>query len=307
MKKFLLIFLCIFLFTNCSSVVKNNTLVGVNINETEVETLPVTADLAVSEQKTKGEAIGYVTDIDILAKEAIAKALGQEPPSVDKPDVLVGINAFTEVDGANLKVVFTGYPAYYTNFRTATKADSLRLSMVNAAPNQLENKLETRDKPDESEGEWYFSVKYQFGDGFGWGIGAGKSWPSNLLHGDFFIGGEIEEGGLLSPWKDDDKDWDYMGLGGSLNIGVVYEELPNDLKLVGGLSAGFWYSNYDYESSYYYDYGYGGYYVSDYYSYDSEDIMIGPFVKVRWHGLEAGIRLLFGSDSDFQFALGYTF
>jgi hypothetical protein len=277
MKRFLLIFLCLFLFVGCSSVVKTNTLVGADIKEIEMETLPLTADLAVSEQKTRGEAIGLVTDINTLSKEALAKALGQEPPSVDKPDVLVGINVFTEVDGTNLKVIFTGYPAYYTNFRTATEADSLRLSMVNssALPGY---KPEIEDKQDGIGGEWYFSVKYQFGDGFGWGIGAGKSWPSNLLHGDFFLGGEIEERGVLSPWKNDG-DWG-NGLGLSFNIGGVYGELPHDLKLVSGLSAGL---------------------------YSGNSIMLSPFVKLRWHGLEAGFRLLFGRDTDFQFALGYTF
>jgi hypothetical protein len=302
MKRYLLIFLCFFLLMSCSSVVKTNTLVGTGVDGTEIETLPVTADLAVSEQRARGEATGKITDIGNLTKEALAKALGQEPPSVDKYDALVGLNAFTEVDGTDIKVILTGYPAYYTNFRTATETDSLRLSMVNATP-RYENKPEANSKPKGGiGGEWYYSMKYQFGDGFGWGIGAGKSWPSNLLRGDFFLGFEIEEMGLLSPWKNENPELvnDFFGLGSSFNIGGVYGELPHDLKLVGGLSAGFWFSEYDYEYTDYYGY-------IDYDTHTDAAILFGPFAKVRWHGLEAGFRLLFGSDTDFQFALGYTF
>jgi len=301
MKRLLLIFLCFFLLTGCS-VVKTNTLVGVDINETEIEILPVTADLAISEQKTRGEAIGKIADLNNLTKEALAKALGQEPPSTNMPDVLVGLSAFTEVDGTDLKVILTGYPAYYTNFRTAKAADSLRLNMLNSGASPI-YKPEIREAREDGS-EWYFSMKYQFGDGFGWGLGAGKSWPSNLLHGDFFFGLEIEEMGL-SPWKYEDmKNVEEMfGLGGSLNVGGVYGELPNDIKLVGGLSAGVWFSKYWYE--YRYENRYGGY---DYYgdTHSEFDIMLGPFIKGRWHGLEAGIRLLFGSSSEFQFAIGYT-
>jgi hypothetical protein len=307
MKRLLLIFLCFFLLTGCSSVVKNNTLTGVDINETEIEILPVTADLAVSEQRTRGEATGKITDINNLTKEALAKALGQEPPSTNMPDVLVGLNAFTEVNGTDLKVILTGYPAYYTNFRTAKAADSLRLNMLNSGASPI-YKPEIKEAHEDG-GEWYFSIKYQFGDGFGWGLGAGKSWPSNLLQGDFFFGLEIEESGILSPWKYEDmKNVDEIfGLGGSLNVGGVYGELPYDLKLVGGLSAGFWWSEYSYE--YWRENSYSWYPGNGYWDYDSHDeydIMVGPFVKGRWHGLEAGFRLLFGSSSEIQFAIGYT-
>jgi len=283
--------------------VKTNTIAGVSVGETEMETLPVTADLAVSEQKTRGEATGKVANVKEIYAEAIAKALGQEPPSANNPDVLVGQHAFTEVDGTDLKVVLTGYPAYYTNFRTATKTDSLRLNMFNSGAPSIAYRGEKSDgKRHEDSSEWYFSVKYQFGDGFGWGIGAGKSWPSNLLQGDFIFGLEIEEMGFLSPWKNE-KDIEWFGLGGSLNAGGIYGELPYNLKLVYGLSAGFWFSEYRYESIYNYGYGYYG----TYHSADEDyAILFGPFAKVRWHGLEAGFRLFFGSDTDFQFALGFT-
>jgi len=304
MKRILLIFLCVFLLMSCSSVVKTNTLAGVDISETEIEVLPITADLTISEQKTKGEATGKIADLNDLTKEALAKALGQEPPSANMPDVLVGVNAFTEVDGADLKVILTGYPAYYTNFRTARAADSLRLNMFNSGAPPIIYNSENKPKAAASqiEGEWYFSMKYQFGDGFGWGIGTGKTWPSKQF-GDLFFGLEIEERGIISPWKNE-KDIEWFGLGGSLNAGGTYGDLPYDLKLVYGLSAGFWFSECSYERPYV-----SGYYNTVSYEYDTvtdQLIMVGPLVKLRWHGLEAGLRLLFGSDTDFQFALGFT-
>jgi len=308
MKKYLLIFLCSFLLASCSSTVKNNTLGGIEVSETEMEILPVAADLKVLDQKVTGEVTGKRSDDrdGRFYSEAIAKALGQESPSVDKPDVLVGLNKFTEVDGDNLKLTVTGYPAYYINFRTATKEDSLRLSILNTGARSTMHVGEFTGKPGDepkgAEGNWYFSIKHTFGDGFGWGLGTGKSYPSDLLQGDIFFGLEVEEMGILSPWKNENDNVDLFGLGGSLNVGGVYGKLPYDLKVVGGLSAGFWYSEAEYEVHVYSPWG--GY--TDTESDDTSNILVGPFVKVRWHGLEAGIRLLFGSDTDFQFALGFT-
>jgi hypothetical protein len=283
MKKFLLIFLC-FLFMSCSSVVKNNTLIGTQI-KTEIETLPVTADLAVSEQKARGEATGPVTDINDLAKEALAKALGQDPPSVGNYDVLVGQNAFTEVDGTNIKVILTGYPAYYTNFRTATKEDSLRLNMVDADRREVkhENESEPASKP-ASKSEWYFSLKYHFGDGYGWGTGIGKRWQN------VFFGVEGDQGGFIEDEKT-------KGIGGGLTLGGVYDALPYQLKLVFGSSAGFWFT----ETEYWYN------------SYKRKTYLLTPFVKLRWHGLETGFRMFTGlgltddSDTDLYFTIGFTF
>jgi len=288
---------------SCSSAVKTNTLIGAGIDGTEIEILPVTADLIVSEQRVRGEVTGKTTDNQFnLVKESLAKALGQEPPSVDKPDALVGANWFTEVDGANIKLIVTGYPAYYTNFRTATKTDSLRLNMFNSGAPAVIFGGENRPKvaaASQIGGEWYYSVKYQFGDGFGWGIGAGKSWQNKQL-GELFFGLEFEESGFLSPWKNEGNIIEIFGLGGSLNLGGVYEKLPYDLKLVYGLSAGFWSSQFEYEYTTIY-----GYTEEDYRT--DQAVLLGPLVKLRWHGLEAGFRLLFGSgDSDFQFSLGFT-
>jgi predicted small secreted protein len=99
----------------------------------EITTLPITADLTVSEQKTIGEAEGLYTETEILTKEAIAKALGQNPPKVEGPDVLVGIEVSTEQWGKDIKVTVTGYPAWYTNFRTAIPGDSALLVIPSTA------------------------------------------------------------------------------------------------------------------------------------------------------------------------------
>lgn len=325
MKKYLLILLCLFLLMGCASSVKTNTLVGVGVGETEIQTLPVTADLAVSDRKVIVEVNGKVTNLNGLTQEALAKALGQEQPSVNSPDVLVGQHSFTESNGNDIKVTLTGYPAWYTNFRTATRADSLRLNMVSSGPTP-DNKPKVGNVV--SGGDWYFNIKYQFGDYFGWGLGVGKVWPSSLLKGEFFAGLEFEEGNLLSPWKESCDDyWESSyhcsqgSLGGGINIGGIYGELPNDLKLVYGLSLGFWFSrnSKDYQLI---DPLTGW---STYVDENKEEYLFaGPFVKLRWNGLELGLRLLLGTSESrtygyggdnyndesaarFQFSIGYTY
>ena len=72
----------------------------------------------VSEQQRVGEATGASIDSDRLLREAIAKALGQDPPTVDGADILVGRNVFVVQKGSSVTVTVTGYPAWYTNFRS---------------------------------------------------------------------------------------------------------------------------------------------------------------------------------------------
>jgi len=283
MKKILLIFLCFCLFTGCSTAVKTSTLVGLDINKTEVETLPVTADLAISEQKARGEANGKVTELNSLIQEAKAKALGQDVPSVDKPDVLIGSNAFTETSGADLKVIVTGYPAYYTNFRTATKEDSLRLNIVDASPI-----IRGGEGKSKGNSKWYFSVKYHFGEGFGLGTGFGVETASGFL-----LGLEADQGGFI---EDDDKK--YKGAGGGLTVGKIHDGLPNDLQLVYGSSIGFWIK--EREIPYMTTWG------PDY-RYEDESHVLAPFVKLRWHSFEAGLRMFMIPNSDLYLTIGYTF
>jgi len=305
MKKYLLIFLCFFLLTSCSSVKIGNTLVAWVPNESEIEVLPVTADLLVSEQKVRGEATGIVTERDGVIKIAVANALGADSLgqlTVDKPDEFIG-NVFTERDGADFKAVVSGYPVYYTNFRTATKTDSLRLNILRSGTPTIiynsENKPKSSEDLQKSSSEWYFSLEYHFGDGFGWGVGSGIRNSVNLWNGGIFYGLKVEECGILSPWKPENENVDLFGVGGGLNFGAD-ASLPYAFKLVGGLAAGFWYLEAEYDDGHYND--------SDYYY----KVLWGPFVKLRWHGLEAGLRVLFGSKDlggadDLQFTLGFTF
>ena len=280
------------LITSCSSVIKTNTLASVEI-ESEVETLPLTADLVVSEQKTRGEASGKVGSKNRLEREALAMALGQIPPSADKPDVLVGVNYFTEVQGSELKIMLTGYPAYYTNFRTATEKDSLRLGMVSTK--QVGKAVSSqayveKPKKEKQERRWrgYFSFRYHIDDAFGFGLEAGMFWPSG-----FFMSFEAVEAFSNCNLHAKDK-YGFnlevcLGGGGNLNFGNRFE-MPNQSQIDVGLSVGVWGVDYVYEELRIYD---GRNYQE--YDYDLEKFYFGgPFVKAQWDVFEIGYRMLLG-------------
>lgn len=306
MKKILLLAFFVFLFAGCATV-KNNSLVNIDV-EANVEALPITADLAVSEQRVSGEAVGLFKDRRELEREALAKALGQSPPSVDKADVLVGANVFTEHNGQDYKIVFTGYPAYYTNFRTATREDSLRLNLL--APDNKQamslryGSMMMMPPPQDStvakaqKGRYYATAKYSIlEEPYGLGLGFGYIWPNGL-----FLGLEFDEGFLINSG---DRD----GLGFGLNFGKNIG-LPAGLGLSVGLSAGFWFydEEYSYTNTYWTGMGYSSY--TDYNTRD-EFFFGGPFVKVR-RGIgavypEIGYRLLFGEEMLNQLSVGVSF
>jgi len=101
-----------------------------------VRPLPLTADLNISEQKVRAEAEGeYDVKKDREGKEvvrvAVARALGQDPPKPEAADVLVAMNVYKELKGGELKVVVTGYPAWYRNFRSVEPGDSAWLILAN--------------------------------------------------------------------------------------------------------------------------------------------------------------------------------
>jgi opacity protein-like surface antigen len=112
-------------FTGCA-ITKSTSIMRVEAGPQSVRPLPLTADLNISEQKVRGEAQGTI-DVklggeDAAIRLATARALGQDPPKPEAPDVLVAMNVYKELNGKNIKVVVTGYPAWYTNFRTAKEA-----------------------------------------------------------------------------------------------------------------------------------------------------------------------------------------
>jgi hypothetical protein len=116
---------------------RSNTVRTLTLGPDGVRTLPVTADLNISPQKSQGEARGALTagagDEDRLIREAVARALGQDPPRPEGADVLVAMNVFKELNGNVLKVTVTGYPAWYHNFRNLEKepGDSAWLILLN--------------------------------------------------------------------------------------------------------------------------------------------------------------------------------
>lgn len=199
--------LCGFLLAGCAMTTKSDTLRAIPF-ETNVRPLPVTADLEVSDQKTRGEASGLPVDIEYLTNIATARALGQSPPSAEKPDVLVGMDRFTEQTGQNLKVIVTGYPAYYTNFRTA---EGKGLD-VNVVPQTYEVKNR----------RYYFTPRYMLWQGFD-------------IEGG--IAGERMFGGLDFGMAFDAYEPSVNILA---NFGAAFD-LPSELRLAVGLSSGFWY------------------------------------------------------------------
>jgi len=135
MKKILLLVtVCGLGFTGCAMQMATS-IKTVDAGPKSVRPLPLTADLIVSERKTRGEAHGRAdadsAAEDLLIREAVARALDQNPPKADAADVLVAMNVYKERNGKHLTVVVTGYPAWYRNFRNVEQGDSAWLIFTN--------------------------------------------------------------------------------------------------------------------------------------------------------------------------------
>jgi hypothetical protein len=139
MKKTLMLIaaVCGLYLTGCASANRSNTVRMVNVGPEAVRPLPLTADLNISEQKTRGEARkenAKMGDEKQLLSEAVARALGHYPPRAEAADVLVAMNIYKQNDGKNMTVVVTGYPAWYHNFRSVEEkapGDSAWLILTN--------------------------------------------------------------------------------------------------------------------------------------------------------------------------------
>jgi len=295
MKNILLLLISGLMLASCSSVSKSNTLKAVML-EPDIAPLPVAADLAVSEQKATGEASGKVEEKAKLEMEALAKALGQEPPSADKPDVLVGMNVFTEVTNSDLKLTVTGYPAYYTNFRTAKEEDFQRLNIA-----KLDSKtpsLGVAQGQEESEPkrrfDYYLTPKWQLpftecSSFLNFGLEGGWVWVDET-----FLGLEFN----VSAADDN------VIFGGGLNFGSAFDVSP--FQAVAGVSAGMWM----FEKFEEYCYGYGG--RNCYNEKINDWYLLAPFVKARWNGIELMYRLFLpifpeANHVRQQFMIGYNF
>jgi len=292
MKKILLLLISGLLLAGCSSVSRSNTLKAV-VLEPDIEPLPVAADLAVSGQKVTGEASGKVEEKAELEKEALANALGQEPPSVDGPDVLVGMNVFTEVTNSDLKLTVTGYPAYYTNFRTAKEEDFQRLNIA-----KLESKtpsLGVVQGQEESQPkrrlDYYFTPKWQIP------FTEGSSVQNLDLEGGWVWGNESFFGLELNFSTGDD---DMVGVG--LNFGKAFD--ISSFQAVAGTSAGVWLFFQEEEDCYSSNHSVvcDRTYVGDLY-------LLAPFVRARWNSVELMYRLFLPIADHVrqQFMVGYNF
>jgi uncharacterized protein YceK len=329
MKKLLLpiVIICsLWLITGCAAVTTTggNTLKRLAV-ETDVKPLPITADLKVSEQKARGEASGLPMEEERLTNLAVARALGQDPPSPLKPDVLVGMYVFREWKGAgkmsNLKITVTGYPAFYTNFRSVEEGDSAwvimpggigmagggvgvpTLGMSGAAGVRSET-VGTVKKGRKTDN--YYAVRWQVpvtspaSAWWAFNVENGWVWDSGVFFGiDLGLGNKVSHAGDVSK--------EGYNVGAGFNIGGIYDLPVDDLQLVYGGSLGYWHTS---ESKYNKREYYNEYYRDRF-------LFGGPFVKLRWHGIELSYRGLVGitdkvereskswDDDDYYWGLGY--
>ncbi|MBM3921120.1 MAG: hypothetical protein FJ347_07850 [Sphingomonadales bacterium] len=126
------------------------------VNQPGVYSIPLVADLKVTEEKAAGKSSGRLTPgapdntpvVEGVKVQAVADALKKS-----KADVLVEPNFTIEVDGLDVNVAVTGYPAVYKNFRNYTVADSMALKLrslnkiekaTGANTNQVTEKKKTK-------------------------------------------------------------------------------------------------------------------------------------------------------------------
>lgn len=262
MKKIFLLLMSSFLLIGCAATsAKDNTLKSVKVAVPAVEALPVTADLTVSEQRVSGEAEGTVLQRGMLQREAIAKALGHNTPSPERPDVLVGINVFEEVAVNKLKLTVTGYPAYYTNFRTA-KEEEKPLEMVKASPMPYSKpKQEQQQEPDLSSGG--FTTSQRVG-----------TWALNtMLPGVGSIGIMGDVAGAVPQW---------ILTATAITMFVLYEESSYEETIYRQGSC----------ASYNYTYGYCNYYYTyyDYEYHEDEEFLVMGIVALGTNAIWNIIR-----------------
>jgi outer membrane murein-binding lipoprotein Lpp len=291
---------CGFLLSGCAKVLKSNNIQSASLGA-KLEATPVVADLRVEKERVKGQAGGKikmgVTTEETVTSQALAKALKQDPPSADGPDLLVGQNTFYErkYRGRKLKhvtVTVTGYPAYYTNFRNAEENDSAWLDIVWAGfesgsgygggyglggrgggmpgHGAQKAKLNTVKAKKPGKFDWYFTPKYQFTAGSlssswaGVGLEGGLIWGKGRFVGLDFAGGTDVAGSEM--------------IGGGWSIGNVYD-LGDDMQFVYGVTFGYWYVL-------------EGYWNEDEEGYKKSVSNVAPFVKGRWNNVELTCRLL---------------
>jgi hypothetical protein len=303
MKKILLLMaVCGIGLTGCA-VRMSTSIKTVSAGPETVRSLPLTADLNISEQKVRGEAYGKVRmsdDEDRLIREAVARALGQDPPKAEAPDVLVGMNVYREQKGKNMSVVVTGYPGWYQNFRTVESGDSAWLILTNTGgvrrggsegglPVIAPGQITLGDVPKQSGAGL---MKYYLGANMM--VLGSRSMTGEWICLEGGVRGKddmsygLEVGGGFFG-KSDSKRGESRSIGGGLNVSRTYD-LPSDIgQLVYGVSAGYWYG-------YYHKYQRNIYELYNDDESQKDYLFGGPFVKLRWKFVELSYRGLIGKD-----------
>jgi len=263
--------------------------------EPAIYTVPTLADLKVDPQKVMGQASGSYSEISGLKKEAITNALGQDTPSVNKPDVLVGTNFFYEISGdslKSLKVTVMGYPARYVNFRPATESDTAFLKFNSPTKKDDEfYSVSIPSAPDEKSR--YFSMKFQATPPFS---GAGGNIEAGIFKNNFFFSSDFGGGN--------------NNLGGGFSFGGRIQPI-SWLQIIPGGTTGFWaFFKYGYETYNDYD-SYYGYNSHERYGRNEYFAWGGPFVKLlfgkgKFWG-EVCDRVLFGTAFANQIMFGFTY
>jgi len=205
---------------------------------------------------------------------------------VEAPDVLMAMNVYKEQKGKDsMRVVVTGYPAWYHNFRTVPESgDSAWLILTNTSGTSAHS----------GEG-WKLP-----GQGSRWWVGVpskreGKSKRGHYVAASRRLGGSIginEWAAIEAGWLKSNglfygfelgagKDGDNMSLNMGFNIGGTYD-FPSDVaQLVYGVSVGEWADMY-----------YNSYRDENNFNFG----VAGPFVKARWNFIEFAYRGLAGYD-----------
>jgi hypothetical protein len=109
----------VLLLSACTTVKKVETAKTLEIYGPGVIQNPVITDLDVRKQKVRGTASGRTSATESLKNMALANAI-----RTANADLLVAPVYELETSGRRTTVTVSGFPATYTNFRSATASDS---------------------------------------------------------------------------------------------------------------------------------------------------------------------------------------
>ena len=152
LRLFFIVYITFFLIS-CSTY-ETSTVKTTDIYGTGVLHKPVAAELSVNENKVTGEASAKrgVSSLEDVKQYALEDAVNKS-----NADVLVEPKFTTTMTRRKINVVVTGYPATYTNFRTADINDTelLKLSVIQkpniSEPSEWKEK-EMNKKKDKNRG-----------------------------------------------------------------------------------------------------------------------------------------------------------